>query len=1269
MQQQVVIDNFKHLQDASNLSQQYEALLETGFCYINYATQKAYISDTVFALLKIPKRSKRLSFKEIIRFVKKSERHRFMEQFFSRMPFDDRIEGIFTVISDPAQEHRVQLFAHTYFDKQKRPTSTIATITDITAEESSLNSLNVTNEQLRNIFEVAGVGILILDTETLQFVTANPTISKMIGYTSEEFTHLKITDIHPKDALAQVKSSMEAQLSGTASTASNIPVLRKDGTLFHCDITAKRLTVDSKTYLVGIFHDLTQSQRLEELEISDVQLRHIFEQTDVGIIIAEGETSKYVMTNPAIAKMLGYSEEEMGQLSFKDLHPKKDLSYLKREFFKMARGEVQGIFDLPMVRKDGSIFYANLSAKRIILDDKVRLVGFFTDITQQKEMQKRLQEGETQNSALNSTIEMQNLVTSITTDFLFLLDAQGQILWKNEAFEQAFSKIIHKTHFDHSYIADSQKGSIQKLIHSALNHGFSEGNLLLKTDYKEEYYHFKLKKTTIKNIDYLAVSGHSIHAYITQKKLAKEKEKFAKDLDSISNILASKITLDEKINRILFVMLSIFDVERAWLYRQIPSEDSATPMVYQQTKKGFDIDHFDFYEHATDPINIELFEYVKSQGKVLQIDRSFIQGEIPQWVEDLEIYNSMVVALEPKQDDIWMLGMHQCHQESAFTSTQERFFTIVAQRVESVFGQFLLTQDLQKDIEERKKVEAELKESQENLKLAATVFSNTDEGVIITDTNSNIQEVNKAFTTITGYERSEAVGKDLSIISSHLHSTGFWKHFWTSIKEKGNFTGEVKNKRKNGEVYTQWLTVSTVINDDNELTGYVGVFSDITEMKNTQERLRHYAHHDPLTNLPNRLLFSNRITHAIQRATRNKQHFAVIFLDLDHFKDINDTLGHHIGDSLLKEVAKRIKMSIRIDDTLARIGGDEFLILLENIQKDNDVIKVVEKIKKSLQPKFELENQIIHITASMGVALYPTDGQDVDTLLKNSDAAMYSSKEQGRNRYSFYTAALTVDAMRRVQIENAMREALENDLFELFYQPQIDQSTRKVSGLEALIRWEHPTLGTLPPDKFIPLAEESGLIIELGRWVMNAATKQARIWLDQKIDFKKISINVSGQQVWNTPLFEELEMYLHKYKLSGHCIEVEVTESFIMREMEKGIEELKAIKDLGVSIAIDDFGTGYSSLNYLKELPLSKLKIDKSFIDHVPEKKESVAITKTIISLANNLGLEIIAEGVETKAQLDFLAQEGCNLIQGYYFSKPLNVKDATIFLKKNMAL
>jgi diguanylate cyclase (GGDEF)-like protein/PAS domain S-box-containing protein len=1156
MSNEITIYNFFHLKNSKALLNQFEELTEIGFCYINYYTKKTYISDTVFNLLNIPQRAKVLEMKEVIRFVKKEERGHFIRYFYTLLPQKSSLKGEYTIVTDPESEHIVSLHAHTFFDNRKKPIYTIATIKDITKGTLERKELNVTNEVLRKVFESARVGILMIDAATKELKASNPCMCEMLGYSQHELLHKKVFDIHPEASWPQVKEIITKQIAGKIKAGRNIPVLRKDGSIFYADITSEIITIDNTLHLVGVFTDISKELEFKALKASDLQLRAIFDETQTGIMIADAKTTAFRSVNSSICKLLGYSAEELIKLSIFDVHPSYAMEEIITQFELMIQEKSKYLYDVPMLCKDGSIIDVNISAKHMMINNEELMLGFITDIREQKELQQRIKEEKEANEVLNTTIEMQN----------------------------------------------------------------------------------------------------------------SEREFLYKHVDTVTSILTDKMELEEKFEALLHEMLKIFNVERTWFYKYGQDGKSTNKSIYYQVaEKGYEAANVDVIALAKDALNIEVLNLSKEAGAPLQIDRSYIQGEVPEWIDLLQIQSSTIVTIWPKEDEPWVLGMHQCKKFVPFTEVELKLFNMISHRMEGVFAQLLLTQDLQEDIKKRRKTEKELRASQEKLKLAATVFSNTDEGVIITDKESRIQEVNEAFTTITGYTYSDVVGKNMSILASHKHSKSFWKDFWNMINKNGCFTGEVVNKRKDGTPYTQWLTVSNVIGENGEVTGYVALFSDISEMKKTHEKLQHYAHHDPLTNLPNRVLFSNRITHAIQRATRFKQHFAVIFLDLDHFKDINDTLGHDMGDKLLKSVAKRIENCIRIDDTLARIGGDEFLILVENIKNDIDVVQVVEKIKNALHPKFILNNQILHITASMGVALYPKDGNEVDTLLKNADTAMYASKKKGRDGYSFYTEAFTQEAIKRIRIENAMREALDSDMFNLYYQPQFDHSTGEITGLEALIRWEHPTLGVLSPDKFIPLAEDCGLIIELGRWVMNAAFKQASIWQKNHIDFKKIAINVSGQQVWNTPLYDELKRHLKEYKLSGDCIEVEVTECFIMREIDKGIEELKAIRDLGVGIAIDDFGTGYSSLSYLKNLPITKLKIDKSFIDNVPDERESVAITKTIISLAKNLDLEIIAEGVETKAQLDFLVKEGCELIQGYYYSKPLPVEDMTIFLKKNM--
>jgi len=436
------------------------------------------------------------------------------------------------------------------------------------------------------------------------------------------------------------------------------------------------------------------------------------------------------------------------------------------------------------------------------------------------------------------------------------------------------------------------------------------------------------------------------------------------------------------------------------------------------------------------------------------------------------------------------------------------------------------------------------------------------------------------------------------------------------------------------------------------------------ELQKQSQILKYQAEHDPLTKLPNRLLFIDRLKQALKHAKREKERVSVLFFDLDRFKEVNDTYGHEVGDKLLQEVTKRLKENRRSEDTVARLGGDEFTLLLLN-QDEDGIIHIVNSIMEKMQKPFYINNLELYTTFSIGISSYPEDGSTHDELLRNADTAMYEAKASGKNNYHFYNAEMTKIAMQRIKLEKELRQALENNEFIAYFQPKIDVTENKVVGLEALIRWQHPTIGLIFPDQFIPFAEEIGLITAIDNYMMYTSMKQVLMWQQKGIECGKLSINLSARQLNSKSYLKELQSALNETGLDPKYLEIEITETHIMSDPDKAFKILKSIRDLGISISIDDFGTGYSSLSYLKKLPISKLKIDRSFVIDIPEEKDDVAIVKTIISLAKNLGLEIIAEGVERKEQVDFLVKEGCNDIQGYYFSKPLKIKDCKTFLKK----
>ncbi|SDH43914.1 PAS domain S-box-containing protein/diguanylate cyclase (GGDEF) domain-containing protein [Pseudomonas benzenivorans] len=543
---------------------------------------------------------------------------------------------------------------------------------------------------------------------------------------------------------------------------------------------------------------------------------------------------------------------------------------------------------------------------------------------------------------------------------------------------------------------------------------------------------------------------------------------------------------------------------------------------------------------------------------------------------------------------------------------------------------------------------------QEKLQQAATVFESTAEGVMITDTRQRIVAVNRAFSEITGYSEAEALGQTPRLLASGQHDSAFYSAMWHQLDAAGHWQGEIYNRRKNGELYPGWLTISAVRSKDRQTTHFVGVFADISSLKHAQARLDHQAHHDPLTGLPNRLLFETRLRLALEDAQADDRQGAVLFLDLDRFKHINDSLGHPVGDQLLKGIALRLREQVRDIDTVARLGGDEFIILLPGLHQVGDAEQVANKLLACFNPPFQIDDHEFHISASIGVSLYPKDGLDVATLVKNADAAMYRSKAKGRNRVELYTRDLTFQATERMAMEHELRRALERDELQLHYQPKLSLLNQRLVGAEALVRWQHPLFGDIPPDRFIPLAEETGLILPLGAWVLQQACRQMHEWQALHAPFGPISVNLAGMQLRQPQLLEHISRLLEDNALDPSLLQLEITEGFIMNQTEEALSILHQLKALGVQLAIDDFGTGYSSLSYLKRLPLDILKIDQSFVRGLPDDPNDVAIARAIIALGRSMQLTVIAEGVETKAQELFLAAEGCEQIQGFVISRPL---------------
>jgi len=638
----------------------------------------------------------------------------------------------------------------------------------------------------------------------------------------------------------------------------------------------------------------------------------------------------------------------------------------------------------------------------------------------------------------------------------------------------------------------------------------------------------------------------------------------------------------------------------------------------------------------------------------------------------------------PDTGTAWVEHLHPDDKDRVLTTIQEYFagnqpFYVVEFRMRCKDGSWkwilargkLISRDADgnplrmigthTDISDRKKAEHQLR-------IAATAFE-VQEGILITDADNVILQVNRAFTNITGYTAIEAIGKNPRIFSSGRHDANFYTAMWKDIQRTGGWDGEIWNRRKNGEVYPEHLTITVVKDPNGIVTNYVATITDFTMNRAAEEKIKNLAFYDPLTGLPNRRLLVDRIGHALSSSARAGREGAILFIDLDNFKKLNDTLGHDIGDLLLQQVARRLESCVRESDTVSRVGGDEFVVMLEMLSKDSQKAAaqtqtVSEKILVTLSQLYQLSTYDYHITASIGATLFNGRQQAIEELLKQADIAMYQAKKAGRDTLRFFNSQMqtTIDA--RASLENELRIAIENRQFHLYYQIQVD-SSRSPLGAEALIRWIHPERGLVSPAQFIPLAEETGLILPIGQWVLETACAQLKAWQQQVLTSDLIlAVNVSAKQFHQADFVALVQAAVQLHAIHPMRLKLELTESILLESIEDTIATMDALKKIGVKLSLDDFGTGYSSLQYLKRLPLDQLKIDQSFVRDIGTDSNDRAIVRTIIAMAQSLNLDVIAEGVETEEHRQLLLDKGCTHFQGYLFSKPVPVEQFEALLK-----
>jgi diguanylate cyclase (GGDEF)-like protein/PAS domain S-box-containing protein len=652
--------------------------------------------------------------------------------------------------------------------------------------------------------------------------------------------------------------------------------------------------------------------------------------------------------------------------------------------------------------------------------------------------------------------------------------------------------------------------------------------------------------------------------------------------------------------------------------------------------------------------NMPLFMWMKdAAGRYLVANEEFVRvGRVPRsetmvGKTDFDLYAPELAERFIAADRQAIgTGKQIALEERVFVRGEEREFETVKTPVFDTDGQLLGTVGFARDI-------TALKRAEQTMREAATVFEASTEGIAITDAAGVIKNVNPAFTAITGYSAAEAIGQTFELLKSGRHDARFYAEFWRTIREAGRWEGEIWNRRKNGEIYPQWQTLSVVHDGKGRVVEYIVLFSDITDRKRAEEEIRHRANHDPLTELPNRNLLTERLSQAIKQAHRTGTRFAVLFLDLDHFKEVNDSLGHALGDRLLQDAAGRLNRCVRESDTVARQGGDEFVVLLLDIRELPDVATVAEKIVTTLALPFDLEGHEAHVTASVGVTLFPDDGEDVETLFRNADLAMYRAKATGRNNVQFFERAMTDSARIHRQLIADLRAAVRQNEFALHYQPIFDLAQGRPLAVEALLRWRHPRDGWRGPAEFIPAAEEIGLIRDIGEKVLDQACRQLAAWRAAGLPLN-LTVNISGRQIPDALSAGFLNTTLDRHGLSPAHVTLEITEGLLLANSPETHGWMHAMRGLGCRVALDDFGAGYSCLTCLKHFPLDLIKIEKAFVRELATDPSSQALVKAILTMGQSLDLIVVAEGIEAAGQMDRFRQLGGRYAQGFLLCPPV---------------
>jgi len=996
-----------------------------------------------------------------------------------------------------------------------------------------------------------------------------------------------------------------------------------------------------------------QRSRTLQLEMqtqSDHLMRRFFELPFIGIAISSPKNRSWLKVNDRLCEMLGYSRAEMLNSSWAEMTHPDDLPANLAAIEEVLAGKSEGyILDKRFICKDGSVVYVTLDARcQRTPDGEVEyMFATIQDITERKAAENKIQRLTRIYAALS---ECNQAIVRCTT--------------QEELFPQICQFAVEFGGMKNAWIGllEAETGRVRPVATCGEESVGSLVDLRVSID-PDSPFGQGPTGTAVRELRPVWVQD-----FLNDPSLTPWRERALQRGWCASASLP--LTLNDQVVGALILYageVDAFDeaVRNLLVEMAVDISFALTSFAKEAERRNMEIalraseSRFrDLYEKAPlayQSLDIEgnILEVNETWLKLLGRERSEVLGHfIGDFLSEVSV-NTLANEF-PRFQQVGRVDgpmFHFLHKDGS-----QRLLMVNGQIARDKDGNFQRTHCIMTDLTDRL-------QTQEQLLLAATVFEQSAEGIIITDADNNILMVNRAFTLITGYSAAEVLGRNPSMMSSGHHDPHFYQLVWDAIENDGHWHGEMWNRRKDGDIYPEMVSISRVLDGDGKVSHYVGIFTDITEHKANEAHIHRLAHFDPLTGLPNRSLLADRVGQAISRVERKGETLALVFLDLDRFKNVNDSLGHRIGDELLIQVAGRLQSNLRDEDTVSRLGGDEFILVLPGTSADG-VAHVAEKLMHSLASPYRIEQHELSITPSLGIAMYPADGENYETLSMSADAAMYRAKQGGRNTYRFFTREMQERSERTLLLENALRRALELGQLQLHYQPQISLVSKRIIGVEALLRWNHPELGAVSPGDFIPVAEDSGLILPIGEWVLRTAAAQMKTWQNAGLPPLVMAVNLSAVQFRQLRLPELISQILAEVDLSPECLELELTEGVAMDNPLAAIAVMNDLHSRGIRLSIDDFGTGYSSLSYLKRFKVYKLKIDQSFVRDISSDPEDEAIVDAIIGLSRNLGLQTIAEGVETDEQMALLRRKGCDEAQGYLFARPMPAAAFEVYVR-----